>query len=34
VLILKKPLNSHQLKEAILDPADEAVISQRFMQKR
>lgn len=34
VLVLKKPLNSHQLKEAILDTAEESVISLRFIQKR
>ena len=34
VIVLKKPLNSHQLREAIMDAADEAVISQRFIQKR
>jgi serine/threonine protein kinase len=33
-LILKKPLNTHHLKEAILDTADEAVIALKFIQQR
>mmetsp|Transcript_20171 Transcript_20171/g.19484 ORF Transcript_20171/g.19484 Transcript_20171/m.19484 type:complete len:2393 (+) Transcript_20171:111-7289(+) len=33
-LILKKPLNTNHLKEAILDTADEAVVALKFIQQR